>query len=42
MKKIVLQQAFEELNDAIAYYEEQQPGLGQTPNPTVIESLYTG
>lgn len=28
MKKIVLQQAFEELNDAIAYYEEQQPGLG--------------
>jgi hypothetical protein len=28
MKKIVLQQAFEELNDAIAYYEERQPGLG--------------
>jgi len=28
MKKIFLQQAFEELNDAIAYYEEQQPGLG--------------
>jgi hypothetical protein len=28
MKKIILQQAFEELNDAIAYYEEQQPGLG--------------
>ena len=28
MKKIVLQQAFEELNDAIAYYEDQQPGLG--------------
>ncbi len=23
MKKIILQQAFEELNDAIAYYEEQ-------------------
>ena len=28
MKKIVLQQAFEELNDAIALYEEQQAGLG--------------
>ena len=28
MKKIILQQAFEELNDAIAYYEEQQSGLG--------------
>ena len=28
MKKIVLQQAFEELNDAIAYYEEQQAELG--------------
>lgn len=28
MKKIILQQAFEELNDAIAYYEVQQPGLG--------------
>jgi len=28
MKKIILQQAFEELNDAVAYYEEQQPGLG--------------
>ena len=28
MKKIVLQQAFEELNDAIVYYEEQQAGLG--------------
>ncbi len=28
MKKIILQQAFEELNDAIAYYEEQQVGLG--------------
>jgi len=27
MKKIILQQAFEELNDAIAYYE-QQAGLG--------------
>jgi len=28
MKKIILQQAFEELNDAISYYEEQQAGLG--------------
>ena len=28
MKKIILQQAFEELNAAIAYYEEQQAGLG--------------
>lgn len=28
MKKIILQQAFEELNAAIAYYEEQQDGLG--------------
>ena len=28
MKKIILQQAFEELNDAIVYYEEQQAGLG--------------
>ena len=28
MKKIILQQAFEELNAAVAYYEEQQPGLG--------------
>ncbi len=28
MKKKILQQAFEELNDAIAYYEEQQAGLG--------------
>jgi hypothetical protein len=28
MKKIILQQAFEELSDAIAYYEEQQAGLG--------------
>lgn len=28
MKKIILQQAFDELNDAIAYYEEQQAGLG--------------
>jgi len=27
MKKIILQQAFEELNDEIAYYEEQQGGL---------------
>ncbi|VFM95579.1 MAG: hypothetical protein BECKG1743D_GA0114223_100946 [Candidatus Kentron sp. G] len=28
MKKVILQQAFEELQDAIAYYEEQQSGLG--------------
>ncbi|MCI5150824.1 MAG: type II toxin-antitoxin system RelE/ParE family toxin [Candidatus Electrothrix sp. MAN1_4] len=28
MKKVILQQAFEELSDAVAYYEEQQPGLG--------------
>jgi len=28
MKKILLQQAFEELSDAIAYYEEQQSGVG--------------
>jgi len=28
MKKIILQQAFEELNDAITYYEEQQAGYG--------------
>ncbi len=28
MKKIILHQAFEELNAAIAYYEEQQAGLG--------------
>nr|VFJ47222.1 MAG: ParE toxin of type II toxin-antitoxin system, parDE [Candidatus Kentron sp. FM]VFJ48571.1 MAG: ParE toxin of type II toxin-antitoxin system, parDE [Candidatus Kentron sp. FM]VFK08055.1 MAG: ParE toxin of type II toxin-antitoxin system, parDE [Candidatus Kentron sp. FM] len=28
MKKIILQQAFEELQNAIAYYEEQQTGLG--------------
>lgn len=28
MKKIFLQQAFEELHDAITYYEEQQSGLG--------------
>ncbi len=28
MKKRILQQAFEELNDAIAYYEEQQVALG--------------
>ncbi|NTW82078.1 MAG: type II toxin-antitoxin system RelE/ParE family toxin [Chlorobiaceae bacterium] len=28
MKKIFLQQAYEELIDAIAYYEEQQLGLG--------------
>lgn len=28
MKKKILHQAFEELSDAIAYYEEQQVGLG--------------
>jgi len=28
MKKIILQQAFEELNEAVTYYEEQQSGLG--------------
>ncbi len=28
MKKIILQQALDELTDAIAYYEEQQAGLG--------------
>ena len=28
MNIIILQQAFEELKDAIAYYEEQQSGLG--------------
>lgn len=28
MKKKILQQAFEEFKDAIAYYEEQQVGLG--------------
>ncbi|WP_300463385.1 type II toxin-antitoxin system RelE/ParE family toxin [Desulfobacula sp.] len=28
MKVIILQQAFDELNDAIEYYEEQQNGLG--------------
>ncbi len=28
MKKIILQQAFEELNDAVKYYEKQQIGLG--------------
>lgn len=28
MNKIILQQAFKELNDAIAYYEEKQSGLG--------------
>jgi hypothetical protein len=29
MKKIILQQAFKELNAAIIYYEEQQVGLGR-------------
>ncbi|MBF0202455.1 MAG: type II toxin-antitoxin system RelE/ParE family toxin [Desulfamplus sp.] len=28
MKKIILQQAFNELDDAISYYEDQQAGLG--------------
>lgn len=28
MKKIILQQAFKELDDAISYYEDQQAGLG--------------
>ena len=28
MKKIILQEAFDELNDSIEYYEEQQVGLG--------------
>jgi hypothetical protein len=28
MKKIILQQAFDEFNEAIEYYEEQQAGLG--------------
>ncbi len=28
MKKRILQQAFEELSDAIAYYEDEQVGLG--------------
>ena len=28
MKKIILQQAFKELDDAISYYEAQQAGLG--------------
>lgn len=32
MKRIILRQAFEELNDAIAYYEEQQAGLGLRMN----------
>ena len=28
MEKFFFQQTFDELNDAIAYYEEQQSGLG--------------
>jgi len=28
MKKVILQQAFEELNDAVEHYEEEQAGLG--------------
>ena len=29
MNIVILKQAFEELKDAIAYYEEQQTGLGR-------------
>lgn len=29
MNVVILEQAFEELKDAIAYYEEQQTGLGR-------------
>ena len=28
MKKTILQQAYEELNDAVEHYEEEQAGLG--------------
>ena len=28
MKRIILQQAFDELTDAVEHYEEEQPGLG--------------
>ena len=28
MKKVILQQAYEELNDAVEHYEEEQAGLG--------------
>ena len=28
MKKVILQQALNELHDAVVYYEEQQAGLG--------------
>ena len=28
MKKVLLQQAYKELNDAVEYYEEKQAGLG--------------
>ncbi len=28
MNKVILEQASKELQDAIAYYEEEQPGLG--------------
>ncbi len=31
MKKVILRQAFNELVDAIAYYEEQNSGLGAKP-----------
>lgn len=37
MKKILLQEAFAELNDAIAYYEEQQPGLGLNMKISKVE-----
>lgn len=30
MKTIILQQAYEELNDAVEYYEGEQTGLGLT------------
>jgi hypothetical protein len=28
MNKVILQQAYEELNDAVEHYEEEQAGLG--------------
>ena len=42
MKKIILQQAFEELNDAIAYYEEQQAGLGLRLKDEVDQHVNSG
>ena len=39
MKKIILQEAFEELKDAIAYYEEQQAGLGLRLNDEVDQHV---